>query len=106
MAEYAITGVWKAVNGVITHYAVHTTLDGTLIVSKAQKVTKLEMIARLREANTAYTWMWNYHHRRWTKQEQVQIVNIMPFGEAYLRSNPDTNLTDNLGHLIDFETIM
>jgi hypothetical protein len=102
MAKYKISGVWKDVNNVITHYAFHAeNINGTakaVKTSKAQAISLLEM-----SENTAVTLVWNYSRAGWDVGEQVQVVNG-PDGK-FLRSNPDNTLTDNLGHLIDFDWI-
>src|SRR5262245_9025512 len=102
MAQYRISGVWKNSNNIITHYAFHTV--GERYTTKAQKKTKLEAIALLEvPGNIAYTWVWNYNLAKWDIGEKVEVVNGI--GGKYLRSNPDNKLTDNLGHLIDFDWI-
>jgi len=102
MAQYLISGVWKDANKVITHYAFHTRVtDG---VTRATKTTKAQAIALLEAAgNSAMTWMWNYSSAYWQEGEKVEVVN----GQhgKYLRSNPDKTITDNLGHLINFDWI-
>jgi len=101
MAEFRISGVWKN-EGVITHYAFHTVLKNG--VTRAEKKTKADAVALLEKAvNRAKTWMWNYTQTRWVAGEEVEVVNGIT--GKYLRSNPDNQLTDNLGHLIDFDWI-
>ena len=86
----------------ITHYAFHTVSDGG--VSRAIKKSKVEAIALLEiRRNTATTWIWNYNRTAWDIGEEVQVVNGS--NGKYLRSNPDKQITDNLGHLIDFDWI-
>lgn len=101
MAEYRISGVWKT-NGVITAYAFHTVVpDG---VTRAKKMTKAEAIKLLEtRGNSATTWTWNYTQAAWFVGETVEVVNGA--SGKYLRSNPDNRLTDNLGHLINFDWI-
>jgi hypothetical protein len=102
MAQYRISGVWKNSNNVITHYAFHTV--GETSTSRAVKKSKAEAIALLETiGNVARTWVWNYSTAGWTIGEYVEVVNGA-YGK-YLRSNPDNKLTDNLGHLIDFDWI-
>ena len=102
MAKYRISGVWKNANGVITHYAFHkVTEDG---VTRASRITKSKAIELLEISNnTATTWLWDYRIADWKIGENVQVVN--GFTGKYLRSNPDNTLTDNLGHLINFDWI-
>jgi hypothetical protein len=60
MVKYRISGVWKDINNVITHYAFHTVSENT--ISRAVKKTKLEAIKLLETyGNTATTWVWNYN---------------------------------------------
>lgn len=102
MAVYRISGVWKDPNNVITHYAFHTVGNGS--TSRAEKKSKAQAIVFLETyGNTATTWVWSYILARWTVGETVHVVNGA--NGKYLRSNPDNKLTDNLGHLIDFDWI-
>lgn len=102
MAQFRISGVWKDSNNVITHYAFHT-VDATS-TSRAVKTSKAQAVALLEtRGNNATTWTWSYAQAKWTIGEPVQVVNG-PNGK-FLRSNPDNRLTDNLGHLIDFDWI-
>lgn len=102
MAKYRISGVWKDASSVITHYAFHNVTDeGT---TSATKKTKTEAIALLEaNSNSAVTWLWNYSSSAWKIGETVQVINGST--GKYLRSNPDSKLTDNLAHLIDFDWI-
>ncbi|MBK9507482.1 MAG: DUF3892 domain-containing protein [Bacteroidetes bacterium] len=102
MALYRISGVWKNSNNVITHYAFHTVNSGH--VTRAEKVTKANAIAKLEAyGSSATTYIWNYSRAGWDIGENVQVVDGH-FGK-YLRSNPDKQITDNLGHLIDYDWI-
>ena len=102
MAVYRISGVWKNSNNVITHYAFHTV--GESSISRANKQSKEQAITLLESSgNTATTWVWNYSQANWNIGEKVQV--IIGSNGKYLRSNPDNTLTDNLGHLIDFDWI-
>lgn len=102
MAKYRITGVWKNSNNVITHYAFHTVGEDS--TSRAIKKSKADAIALLeRLGNTAVTWVWNYSSASWSIGETVTVVSGA--NGKYLRSNPDSRLTDNLAHLIDFDWI-
>lgn len=102
MAQYRISGIWKNSNDVITAYAVHTVGDSS--ASRAVKMTKTQVITLLEtRGNSATTWTWNYSTTGWSIGENVQVVNGAT--GKYLRSNPDNKLTDNLGHLIDFDWI-
>ena len=102
MATYRISGVWKNSSNVITHYAFHTKSETGH--SRAVKRSKAEAIALLETSgNTATTWVWNYNQANWNIGETVTVVSGS--NGKYLRSNPDNKLTDNLGHLIDFDWI-
>ena len=102
MAEYRISGIWKDTNSVITHYAFHTvTASGA---TRATKESKVQAIALLEaNGNSATTWLWNYSSSGWKIGETVQVINGS--NGKYLRSNPDNRLTDNLGHLFDFDWV-
>ncbi|RZK30531.1 MAG: DUF3892 domain-containing protein [Hymenobacter sp.] len=101
MAEYGISGIWKDGDGVITHYAFHTKNENSGKYSDAVKKTKAQAIALLETSgNVAYTWIWNYRNIGWFTGERVQVVGSGT--NRYLRSNADSSLTDNLGHLVDF----
>jgi hypothetical protein len=103
MAEYRISGIWKDTNSVITHYAFHTvTLTG---ITRATKKSKVDAIALLEiNGNSAVTWLWNYSSAGWKIGETVQVINGST--GKYLRSNQDSKLIDNLGHLINFDWIV
>lgn len=102
MAQYRISGVWKNSNSVITHYAFHTVRENS--ATRASKTTKAAAVALLEiSGNIAMTWVWNYTFGYWQIGETVQVVNGS--NGKYLRSNPDNQLTDNLGHLINFDWI-
>ncbi|KOS07229.1 hypothetical protein AM493_15185 [Flavobacterium akiainvivens] len=104
MAEYRISGVWKDTNNTIIAYAFHTVNDTGASASRAVKKTKAQAIALLEQAgNSATTWVWSYNKCIWIIGETVTVVNGS--NGKYLRSNPDNKLTDNLGHLIDYDWI-
>lgn len=96
MAKLRISGVWIN-EGIITHYAIHTqALTGGY--NRAIKTTKAEAIRQVSNtANETMTWLWDYQNAKWKDGEKVTVVN-----GSYLRSNPDNKLTDNLGHLINY----
>ncbi len=97
MAKFKISGVWKAGNDVITHYAFHTV--GETSTSRGVKTSKAEAVRLLSlPGNSAVTWMWNYQAAGWKDGEKVEVV-----GGSYLRSNPDGTVRDNLAHLIDYD---
>lgn len=102
MAKFKISGVWKDSNQVITHYAFHTVDDKSIY--RAVKKSKVEAISLLeKQGNSAITWIWNYKRGGWDNGETVEVVNGK--NGKYLRSNPDNTVTDNLGHLINFDWI-
>lgn len=101
MATFKISGVWKNENNVITDYAFHTV--GEKSISRAVKVSKSKAIELLEtRGNIAKTWIWNYNLAKFVDGQNVEVVGIT---NKYLRSDPDNKLTDNLGHLIDFDWI-
>lgn len=104
MATYRISGVWKS-DGVITHYAFHTLTDAANnIVTQAQKVSKADAIRLLETpGNLASTIVWNYTRAAWYVEETVQVVGSGT--NKYLRSNPDKQVSDNLGHLPNYSLI-
>jgi len=102
MAQFKISGVWKDPNNVITHYAFHTVGENS--TTRAVKTSKAQAIVLLdTKGNYAITWVWNYSLARFNDGENVEVVNGA--NGKYLRSNPDNKVTDNLGHLIDFDWI-
>ncbi|WP_425165375.1 DUF3892 domain-containing protein [Chitinophaga caseinilytica] len=102
MPIYYISGIWKNSNEVITHYALH--IANTNSINRAEKVTKAQAIIIVSNpANKVITWIWNYKHSFWESGESVHIVNGS--SGKYLRSDPDSKLTDNLAHLIDYDWI-
>ena len=103
MAEYMISGVWKNNNDEVTHYAFHQVLSRTIY--RAEKKSREEAIALLEtKGNSAVTWMWDYNKSTWIAGEEVEVAGGL-FKSKYLRSNRDNKLTDNLGHLINFNWI-
>ena len=103
MPQFKISGVWKDANNVITHYAIHSVTQ-TGGITRAVKTSKAQAIALLEiVGNSATTWDWNYTTSRFVDGEAVQVVQIL--SGKYLRSNRDNTLTDNLGHLINFDWI-
>lgn len=102
MAKFKISGIWKNSDGVITHYAFHTV--ATTGITRASKKSKSDAITLLdKNENSAKTWIWNYNLAKFVDGQNVEVVGS--FGNRYLRSDADNRLTDNLGHLIDFDWI-
>lgn len=102
MPEYRISGVWKDAEGVITHYAFHTKTEKGY--TRATKMSKTQALALVEpNGNIVLTWIWNYSKSFWINGENVSIVNST--NGKYLRSNPDNKVTDNLGHLINYDWI-
>ncbi|MFD2719572.1 DUF3892 domain-containing protein [Hymenobacter monticola] len=105
MATYRISGVWTGSGGVITHYAVHTVADTTKnTVTLASKTSKADAIRLVEQAsNIVTTLVWNSTNKAWYHGE---IVHVVGSGSSkYLRSKPDSSLTDNLDHLPNFSLI-
>lgn len=102
MATFKISGIWKNENNVITDYAFHEV--GEKSTSRAFKVSKARAIELLEKTeNTAKTWIWNYSSAMFVNGQNVEVVGSG--NNKYLRSDADNKLTDNLGHLIDFDWI-
>lgn len=102
MATFKISGVWKNSDGVITHYAMHTITQSG--ITRANKTTKTEAIRLLEiNINTAKTWIWDYNSTRFVDGQNVEVINSS--NGKYLRSDQDNKLSDNLGHLINFDWI-
>lgn len=105
MAAYLVSGVWKDTDGVITHYSFHTHNQQDKSYGPLTKKTKAEAIRLLETAgNSAVTMTWNYSGASWNLGETVTVVGSGT--SKYLRSNPDSRLTDNLGHLIQWNDIV
>lgn len=101
MANYAISGVWKNDNNVITHYAFHELNDDGNTVGLATKKTKAEAIRLLDiTGNSAITILWNYTNPGWNRGSVVTVVGVAP--NRYLRTTHDGTTRDNLGHLINY----
>lgn len=102
MPQYKISGVWKDSNNIITHYAIHSPVQGGL--TRATKYSKAQAVALLEvPGNSAITWLWSYTNAYWVDGQRVEIVDGS--SGKYLRSDRDNRLTDNLGHLINFDWI-
>jgi hypothetical protein len=102
MATFYISGIWKDTKGVIYGYAVHEKSSNG--VTRATKYTKQNAIALVENSsNQVYTRVWDYRRADFITGEKVSVVGTYP--NKYLRSNPDDTVTDNLGHLIDFDWI-
>lgn len=101
MATYKISGIWKNSDGVITHYAFHTvTNTGVTTASKKSKADAITLLDK--NENSAMTWIWDYRTGEFVNGQNVEVVGS---SNKYLRTDADNKLTDNLGHLIDFDWI-
>ncbi|GAA5097808.1 hypothetical protein GCM10023210_33210 [Chryseobacterium ginsengisoli] len=102
MAQYAISGVWKDTNGVITDYAVHLLTErntpNTFDVAKAEKYSKAEAI-RLVNNHYVRTAIWDYNRKLWSLGAEVSVV------DNYLRSDADSTVRDNLENLLNYWNI-
>lgn len=103
MTMFKISGVWKDGSGEVTHYAFHTILqDG---ITRASKTSKANAIIFLEAAgNSAKTWIWDYDHATFVDGQNVEVVGSG--SNKYLRSDPNNRLSDNLGHLINYDWIL
>ena len=98
MAAYYITGVWKE-SGTITHYTFHAILANGNFTTKATKTAKANAIRLLENTgNKATTLMWNYTSGSWDIGQPVSMAGSG--ANKYLKSAPDNEVSDNLGHLI------
>lgn len=103
MANFVISGTWKNENQEITHYAIHA-VDDFNRISKATKMSKLDTILLLDKLdNYATTMVWNYIAAKWTFGEKIQVIDSI--SGKYLRTISDNKLSDNLGHLINYNWI-
>ncbi|MDI1256733.1 MAG: DUF3892 domain-containing protein [Flavobacterium sp.] len=98
MTEYRISGVWYE-DDVIEYYAIH---EGTLAeLSRATKTSKAEAIKIVANPkNNVRTIKWNYVTAKWVKGEEV---NVTTGANRYLHTVPNSTVTDNLSHLIDYD---
>ena len=100
---YAISGVWKDTNGVITDYAIHLVIKsnkpGMFIVNKAKKYSKARAI-KLVNAHFVRTAVWNYTLALWDLGAKVDVVD-----DSYLRSRADSTVRDNLENLLNYGAI-
>ena len=104
MKEYAITGIWKDGNDVITHYVIHQLDLKEGIIKRAERFSKNQALILVGNPNNdVYTAQWDYLNRSWTVSEPVYIVRDKDGN--FLRSNPDNKLTNNLEHLIEFSLL-
>ncbi|MDI1256735.1 MAG: DUF3892 domain-containing protein [Flavobacterium sp.] len=96
--EFLITGVTKN-NGIITDYGFHrlnATHDKFYPLRMKTKAEAIRLVQN--QANSAFTGTWDYQSAQWVKGEKVRVIGIG--SNAYLKSDPDDEITDNLGHLI------
>ncbi|HBV15795.1 DUF3892 domain-containing protein [Chryseobacterium carnipullorum] len=101
MANYAISGVWKDSNNVITHYAIHTVNITENNFQKAIKYTKAQAIQLLdNSVNSARTLIWNYSTERWNWGTTIDVVGSA--ANKYLRTVQDSTERNNLAHLINY----
>ncbi|WP_312824887.1 DUF3892 domain-containing protein [Epilithonimonas sp.] len=101
MAHYAISGVWKDSNSVITHYAVHTVNIAENTFRKAKKYTKAQAVQLLDNSlNSARTLIWNYSTERWNWGSKIDVVGSN--SNRYLRTIQDSTERNNLAHLINY----
>jgi len=104
MANYAISGVWKDSNNVITHYAIHTVNMSANSFERATKYTKTEAVNLLDNSlNSARTLVWNYSTERWNWGTDIDVVGSGT--NRYLRTIQDSTERNNLAHLINYEGV-
>ena len=97
--SYRISGVWIS-DGVIQSYAVHEHNRDNLWL-RVKKMSKPQVIALVEAKHDVQTWTWNYKRKTWDDGEEVIVVGS---GLAkYLKTKPDNQVSDNLGHLINYD---
>ncbi|AWH84107.1 hypothetical protein HYN59_02825 [Flavobacterium album] len=101
MAEYRISGVWKPGNE-ITHYAVH---EGTLnTLKRSTRMSKADTIQLVRNSgNSVKTILWDYTNAKWKLGQKVHATTGI---NGYLHTDPNSTVTDNLQHLIDYDWLL
>lgn len=91
MVNYAISGVWKNSNNVITHYAIYPFNDKENTIGLATKTTKSDVVKLLDNSqNSAITILWNYNTEGWNRGATVSVVGSYP--NKYLRTHQDGTL--------------
>lgn len=86
----------------ISAYAFHKVEEGGM--TRAKKVNKATAISRVANTeNTVMTMMWDYKAASWRDGEVVDVIGTGD--DRYLRTRPDSRLTDNLAHLIDYDWV-
>jgi hypothetical protein len=100
MADYYISGVWKDTNGTITDYAFHLINSATKkFPTKSTKMSKAAAIKLVETVgNTVTTLTWGYLAGGWIIGQPVSVAGSGT--DKYLKSAPDSKVSDNLGHLI------
>lgn len=102
MLQLNISGLWKDINGAITHYAVHVKQrEGA---TKAFKITKQEAIQLIENCDyIARTIQWDYERSQWEPKEKI-CISENEQGKFLSTHHPDIQ-TDGLIHLIDYDWI-
>lgn len=104
MANYAISGVWKNSDGVITHYAIHVHNIINNTIGLATKTAKPQAVTLLdTPGNSGITILWNYNNHSWDEGTRIDVVGNYP--NKYLRTYHDGTVRDNLAHLINYGMI-
>jgi len=100
-ADYVITGVWFSTfpHKHIAFVRLHEDLTNDLKYP-GLKVSKTEAIGLLKKGKTIVTAKWNYSSATWTMGAKVDYFKHLDNIE-YLRTDPDTDKTNNLDNSID-----
>ena len=99
-ADYLISGIWftesgssKFISVVLLHIDKGDTMD------RGTKTTKDAVIKLLKAGYSIRTIRWAYSDGKWVKGAKVDYETRR--NVEYLRTDPDTTVTDNLDNLID-----
>lgn len=96
MANYYITGVWKAA-GVITSVMLHNVdYSNNLLLGK--KTAEQSAIALIEAGHNIKTLKWDYSKGWWSTGASVTVVQLGL--KKFLRTSKDATVTDNLDNLI------
>lgn len=81
----------------ITELLVHEVWDDHK-VKKGEVVSEAEVLQLIAKNEIFYTARWNYNSPSWTKGARVEAFKIG--GKTVLRTHPDSQVNDNLSHML------
>lgn len=98
-ADYYVTGIWKTSDGTkISHVHLHTVdKEGKFYLGK--KTTESETIELINSGKKIQTLRWNYTNPGWMIGADIHVSGTET--NAYLRTDPDAQVSDNLLHMIN-----